>query len=507
MLRRVCPELVTVGTVQDGLCDVNTNAGTVLPSGILSNTQRSVTVAAAGTVYPNATINDDWFIQLFYFNQTTGDGESPIAPNINPNNCKNDAINNPADLTGGDHAGFVFTGTGLPSARDYVVFNNVCPTDDNGVLAGVAPELYRTNTPLPGPGNSYNPFGGNAVKLSGGTTVCTGAGIGANDYFILQFTAQDIYAMYNDGNAANGDAKKDFIRQFFGNNCNAASKFTWDFGAMTLPENTDVHMLISGMQIFNYKEDVSVYNNLDMPGSTAVDLGFTIDGNCDGTVQTGAAANLPAWLTPAKLANVFEVTPVPGSIPGVNDCYDVYVNLNELIQPNCNDTCYNFEIGHTIEKCGGDCPPSDNKFVYTRCISIDKKPNLVAGEPADSYFKLGCVEPKASVTIATLASTYKFSTDICNPTCGSTPGQPNCPASCSAGCFAAGGLTVPAPFDDYVINDGTKLQVLPTIITALAGSPALAAYIAAVNADADPSNNYPTLMNGKRFYIPFIYTV
>ena len=276
---------------------------------------------------------------------------------------------------------------------------------------------------------------------------------------------------------------------------------------MTLPENTDVHMLISGMQIFNYKEDVSVYNNLDMPGSTAVDLGFTIDGNCDGTVQTGAAANLPAWLTPAKLANVFEVTPVPGSIPGVNDCYDVYVNLNELIQPNCNDICYNFEIGHTIEKCGGDCPPSDKKFVYTRCISIDKKPNLVAGEPADSYFKLGCVEPKASVTIATLASTYKFSTDICNPTCGSTPGQPNCPASCSAGCFAAGGLTVPAPFDDYVINDGTKLQVLPTIITALAGSPALAAYIAAVNADADPSNNYPTLMNGKRFYIPFTYTV
>jgi hypothetical protein len=508
LLRRVCPEEIVVGNKNVSACDVNTGAVTIPVTNVLANTTLTIPVAAAGTVYPNATINDDWFIQLAYFNQTdVSDAYDPLNPgnpaNLNPGGCDdqaiNDAIANNDDLDGGDHAGFIFTGSGLAAADRYIVTNNICPTP----ATGVTPRLFRSGQL---PGGVYNPFT-TPTLLAGGNTDCSpivnNPGVGNNDYFILQYTACDIYAMYDDNIASNGDGKRDFIRLFFGNNCNAASEFSWTFGAMTQPEFTDLHMVMSGMKIYNYKEDVTRYSNALACGSTntapdgPADLGFTLDANCNGTIETGAAANLPSWLTPAKLENVFTVETVAGTAPGLNDCYDVFVNLNELIQPNCDDKCYTFEINHAIRKCVGGCPPpvnGDGVITYARCISIDKKPNLVAAEPITSFYKLGCVDQKPTERISDIVSAFGFTTDICNQSCTA------CPASCSAGCFASGNFNIPAPFNNYVINDGVNIIVLPTAIAALAGSPALAAYISA-------NPNYPTDRNAKRFYIPFTYTV
>ena len=497
LLRRVCPEVITVGDLHDSECDVNTDVVTSIPvPNVFVNTQLSLTVAPAGTVYPNATINDDWFIQLVYFNQTDdSDAYNPQFPdgNLSPTGCDDDQIDDPADLDGGDHAGFIFSGTGLPNLDRYIIRNNLCPTPSAGAAN---PMMFRAGQIGAGGYDIFN----NPSLLTGGSFDCApvpgNPGVGTNDYFILQYSACDIYGMYDDGIAANGDGKRDFLRQFFGNNCEAASAFTWDFGAMTRNEFTDLHMVMSGMKIFNYKEDVTAYNQLNRPcGSNnkapagPADLGFTIDANCDGGASD--PSQMPAWV---NVPDVFTVEAVPGSIPGVNDCYDVFVHLDELIPPTCDDKCYTFEISHEIDKCNGACN-DEGDFTYSRKVSIDRKPNLVSAEPVDSYYKLGCVKEKPSESIADIVSAYGFTTDICNPSC-----NPDCPTSCSSGCFAAGNLTIPAPFNNYVINDGVSIIVLPTAIDALAGSAALAAYIAT-------NPNYPTLNDAKRFYIPFKYTV
>jgi len=501
LLRRVCPELVSVGVRNDAACNVENITNMPLPN-VFTETTLSVNVPTV--VYPNANINDDWYIQMIYMNNNANmavpgvdDGDGSCIPGTTSG-----LVNDPDDLLGGFHTGFIFGGSGLPLNKRYVVENGQCPTTGASALGGFPVEMYMHQQL--GANSPYNPTA--PVKLPTVASLCgSGSNAGpSNDYFILQLDACDIYAMYDDGNAANGDGKRDFIRQFFG--CGTTPSFTWNVGAATQGNFTDFAMVLNGMQIYNYKEDVTRYNNGLACASTntlpdgPADLGFTIDASCDGVAQTGAAANLPAWL---NVANVFTVETVAGSDPGKNDCYDVFVHLNELIQPNCNDVCYNFEITHQIQKCTGGCPPpvgGDGRYSYARCVSVDKKPNLVAAEPVTSHYKMGCVDQKPSERITDIVSAFGFTTDICSPTCGATPGLPNCPASCSSGCFAAGNFKIPAPFIDYVINDGVNIIVLPTVINALAGSTALAAYKA-----TDP--NYPTMNDKKRFYIPFTYTV
>ncbi len=392
LLRRVCPETIVVGDVEaSGGCDVNTNFVQDFydidgdgSADIFNNIELTMTVAAQGTVFPNATINDEWFIQLIYFNQDddaidpgTPTGPGLPGPDISPTDCATGDIDDPTDLDGGDHAGFIFSGSGLPfhsanipGAGDYIILNNDCPTDNSGMTnpsacGNIMPSLIRAGELA----TAYNPFvsnGGAPMTLATlGTPDCTG-GPTPDDYFILEFSATDIYALYDDGDDSNGDGKKDFLAAFFGNNCNGASEFVWAFGAMTNPEETDIHMVMSGMEIYNYKEDVAAINaNYQCNGvcDEPQDLGFTlswVDQLCEDPDSPVDPSTLPAWVTPEMLMDVITIEVEAGSNPGFNDCYDVLLDLSQLVPPACDLTTYEWEICHEIEVCELGCEVNDN---------------------------------------------------------------------------------------------------------------------------------------------------
>jgi len=145
-------------------------------------------------------------------------------------------------------------------------------------------------------------------------------------HFILQFSAADIYAMYG--------GKDIFLQEFFGNNCNGASAFHWTFNSNTLDQVTDIQMVLGGMEIYNYKEDVSFHSDLfeECPADSPEDLGFTVsltDILCDGDDTT--PSGLPSWVDESA---VFEVT------AGAANCYDVTLNLEALTPPDCDANTY-----------------------------------------------------------------------------------------------------------------------------------------------------------------------
>ena len=128
LIRTVCPEIVDNLDDWDADCDVERTVMEPFPD-VMVETRLTVGVPA-GSFYPNATISDDWFIQLIYHNNDADDGDDVNIDDVPP--CANGStpgeVNDPDDLNGGDYEGIIFTGTGI-TGNGYVVADDMCPLD------------------------------------------------------------------------------------------------------------------------------------------------------------------------------------------------------------------------------------------------------------------------------------------------------------------------------------------------------------------------------------------
>ena len=107
-LGTICPDIIDIPTISTSFCNVEQSL--VNGSEAINTYTLTTQVAGIGDVYPNATVNDDWFIQIAYLNDETGcDGAG------------NGFTVPESALGGGDHWGFTLYGTsatgqaGLPA--------------------------------------------------------------------------------------------------------------------------------------------------------------------------------------------------------------------------------------------------------------------------------------------------------------------------------------------------------------------------------------------------------
>jgi len=143
-----------VGTIATSYCNVEQS---LVDGSEAVNTYTLTTVAApAGTIYPNATINDDWFIQLAYLNDETGCDGAGTGFNLLSD----------APLGGGDHWGFTLYGSsatgqaGLPAP--VLMGNQPMPASFNSSVAGLY-TIEDNNCPLDTGGDATS----NEVSCSG----------------------------------------------------------------------------------------------------------------------------------------------------------------------------------------------------------------------------------------------------------------------------------------------------------------------------------------------------
>jgi len=477
-LRQVCPIVVQVADA-DAECNSTT---TWDPSGTgqVETIELSMSIPQ-GSAFGYFATNDNWYVEILYVNNCddTGGDCTPLTSSdivdiddFVPCNNGNDD-----ELFGGDHEGFVFHSTGATTAAPQVITADGPNLPTEPVLFSVA----NNYCPSTLSGNSGD-NGGSVLFTGNGTCSPASIGQGTNDYFIMTLDAQDFYDMYG--------GKDAFLTAFLGNNCNAASEMQLVFAENTGFGTTDLSMNLVGMEIYNYKEDATAYipelvasNNV--PAATGdPDMGFDV-------------SPIPTWVA-NNGDDIINVTDPNGGAWELGDCLDVSLDLSQLETPDCDDTCYDYSITHTIHQCTGGCA-GDGVYTYTREFTIDKEPNLMVAQPEDYYVGIGCVsaDAKPEITLEEFAMEFGFTTDVCNTSCTV------CPASCSPGCFANGTVSIPDPFNDYVVQDGISLMVLPNAIDDLL--PIVAADPSVLESDYPADNVFDG--GSKRLYIPVDYTV
>jgi len=187
------------------------------------------------------------------------------------------------------------------------------------------------------------------------------------------------------------------------------------------------------------------------------------------------------------------------------------LNLEALTPPDCDANTYAFEICHEVVTCDGDCEEDTNldldgdgvvdtenlaNFVSCYTINMSRDQEIVTEwsyteDGEEGIYNAGCIDN----------GKLYFDNDLLD--CFFEPTSDGC------GVIDGGEWCIPAPFCDYVIQNGNEFAILPSICDSLTGLPSLglgADFGYSIPAEADGDEPYPfDLNNEKNLIIPVEY--
>lgn len=423
LLKTVEPVNVVTSTTMMGAVSCGAPANPIDPSAAIAALCGS---GAAGVACPTNDITMTFPACEFGTNTVVKPGWKLVLEYVESTATCDEATNTldaaAVDYLQGDHDGFELSvnGTVFLTAG-----NSQCPNYDNttGNFIGEVTE-----------GNSG----------CDGTMVATAS---SDNHFKLEISDKEIYEYLGGGDAAAG--YEAFVNILRGGTGAALSLFDVAFRAEE--DNYSIGLSLDGFVAIDYKEETLPYyaawitdycaNPTTVPAFptadiAGADLGFTVDEVCNGAVD----AATPTFATTDA---VFTVTPVASANDATCPAFEVRVDLDQLVSPECipgtNDAiaagCYTFEICHQIEVCTSTC--AGTMPTSCRKVSVSRQVEIVEGN--DNPLALGCIDNgKINFTGDDLTCLAEITTTTC----------------------ATGTWVADAPYDDYLITDGSGNYVL-----------------------------------------------